>query len=684
MRPTGRVFAILATFLASLVFLASPMISNEASAQEEGRFDAQVFRPSAAPRDLVMVQKSEVIGHKSPTVGFFSDIGFDPLVLVSQDTGQTVEAVAARLQLTGLIGFGLFDWADLTLAVPFVAYQGGDNLRSLGTEGPVQTQSVGDTRLSARVAIPGLNRRGDKLRGLGMAVVGNLNLPTGNPLAFSGDGILTGGVTLITDYRFKRGVITTNAGIWLRPERQVAGVRVGDMGSFGVAGESYVVQSWGISVLGGVYGYPSLNKFPDSARQIPAEVILALRWQTKHGITWTFGGSFGAACAFGSPALRLFNGLTWQPSFSREQERINKILEDETNDPDGDGLTGDVDKCPDEPGPAINNGCPEIDSDGDGLVDSDDGCPQTPQGPTGQDGCPPARIDGDRIVILGKVHFATDKDIILDKSKPALEAVAAVLEANPDILSLRIEGHTDIRHSHAYNMALSQRRASSVRTFLIEQGVDAGRLEAVGYGHTQPIYDDTGCAGPDELLSDDCKQMTSTNRRVIFRILERVGVGAGAPDTKLEPSRIFFPVEILFEADEEEFAAEDSAELLDRVVRILQDNQDVRKVVIEGHTDGRHSPVFAKALSERRAVKVRDVLIQRGIDPKRLETKAVGTAAPLEDDTECLHPDKLSTEECQTRMAKNRRVIFRIVERIAVPSATPPTPGPAAQDPEAE
>lgn len=523
--------------------LGTSLLPAPAARAEEGRFDAQVFRPSAAPRDLVMVQKSEVIGHMSPVFGIYNDLGFDPLVLVSGDTGQTVEAVGARLQLTGLVGVGLFNWVDLKLAVPFVAWQTSDNLRNLGTEGKVRPTSMGDIRVAARATIPGLNRRDDVTRGFGMALEGNLNLPTGNEKAFTGDGVLTGGFTVIADYRLGFGaIIAANAGLWLRPDRQFAGVRVGDMASFGLAGEAYVVQRWGLSVLGGAYGYPSLDKFPDSPRQVPAETMLALRWQTKHGISITFGGSFGAACGFGAPALRLFNSITWQPSTSREQEEINRILERDRNDPDGDGITGDVDRCPSVPGPPDNQGCPHKDSDGDGVADHEDECPSLSGGQGGKNGCPVAYIKGNEIVILDKVHFATDKDIILDQSKPILEAVAQVLQDNPDIIDVRIEGHTDVRASDAYNIKLSDRRAHSVMQYLIDTGIAAERLQAKGYGHTRPLYDDSSCTAPDEDLGADCRYMTSENRRVVFRILNRGDSPPGnsppgnSPSTEDEPS----------------------------------------------------------------------------------------------------------------------------------------------------
>ncbi len=506
------------------------LVCTNGAHAEEGRFDAQVFRPSAAPRDLVMVEKSEIIAHGSPTLGLYYDFGVDPLVLVAAETGQTIDAVGARLQVTGLMGIGLFDWMDVKLAVPFVAWQTSDNLRTLGTEGTVRSTALGDMRLAARVAIPTFNRRKRIDRGFGLALAGNLNLPTGDPMAFTGDGVVTGGVTLIGDYRFGVGaLIAANAGVWLRPDRQLAGVRMGDMASFGVAGEAYIVQRWGLSVVGGAYGYPSLSKFPDSPRQVPVEGLLALRWQSKHGITMTFGGSFGAACGFGAPAIRFFSGVTWQPKRSREQEAIDRILRRQSYDPDSDGIIGEVDRCPERFGPPENRGCPDEDLDKDGVIDRDDQCPDLPQDARGKDGCPVAFIEGDQITVLEQVRFATDQDIILDTSKPVLEAVARVLEAHPEIAEIRIEGHTDVRAGDKYNMDLSDRRVKNVRSYLVASGIAESRLIAKGYGHKEPLVDDSGCNRPDEELDPDCLLLTRKNRRVVFRIVRWEHSGRIAP-----------------------------------------------------------------------------------------------------------------------------------------------------------
>ncbi len=507
-----------------VVALAALLVSASASA-EEGRFDAQIFRPSAAPRDLVMVQKSEVIADLSPTFGLFTNIALDPLVLVSKSTSQRINAVAARLELTGMAGMGFFNWFDVSVAVPFVAWQSSDNLRAIGTEGPVNPTGMGDVRLSSKVAVPFFNRKDEVKSGFGMAVSGNVNLPTGSPTNFTGDGVVTYGGSLIADYRFGIGVlVAVNGGIWFRPDRQLAGVRIGDMASFGISAEAYVVQRWGISIIGEVFGYPSLTTYPDSIRQIPAEFLMGARWQTKQGISVTVGGSFGAACGFGAPAVRFFTSITWQPKQSREQEEINRLQMVDSEDPDHDGLIAAADRCPEVPGAPENLGCPDKDSDKDGVIDREDDCPDIPGGPRGKRGCPTAFLKGDEIVIFDEVHFATDKDILLDESKPVLLDVIEVLLQHPELREVVIEGHTDVRATDAYNMNLSQRRVNSVMAFFVSSGVDASRLQAKGFGHSQPIFDDAGCTGPDEALSPDCKRMTSKNRRVMFRILRR-----GAP-----------------------------------------------------------------------------------------------------------------------------------------------------------
>jgi outer membrane protein OmpA-like peptidoglycan-associated protein len=94
------------------------------------------------------------------------------------------------------------------------------------------------------------------------------------------------------------------------------------------------------------------------------------------------------------------------------------------------------------------------------------------------------------------INFATDKDKPLPSSEPVLQELLATLQDDP---ALRVElvGHTDSQGSAPYNLDLSQRRAAAVYLWLIQHGIDSGRLRSDGRGLMEPIADnetDTGRA----------------------------------------------------------------------------------------------------------------------------------------------------------------------------------------------
>ena len=197
--------------------------------------------------------------------------------------------------------------------------------------------------------------------------------------------------------------------------------------------------------------------------------------------------------------------------------------EDGCPDPDNDqdSILDVQDKCPlqpeDKDGFQDEDGCPDPDNDRDGVYDADDLCPteqETINGVEDEDGCPDegksqVELTSRSIVIHQKVYFATNKDVVLERSFPLLKQVGLLLRANPQITKVRVEGHTDSRADDAFNMDLSQRRAGNVRKYLVEEaGIDPARLEPVGYGESQPV--DT----------NDTDQGRENNRRVVFTILE--------------------------------------------------------------------------------------------------------------------------------------------------------------------
>jgi outer membrane protein OmpA-like peptidoglycan-associated protein len=142
-----------------------------------------------------------------------------------------------------------------------------------------------------------------------------------------------------------------------------------------------------------------------------------------------------------------------------------------------------------------DDGCPDLDDDKDTVVDVDDQCPLEPGPPGGaKPGCPvkPSLVvvTEKEIKITQQIHFAFDKDIIRPESFPICDAVVDVLKKNPK-MTIRVEGHTDDKGPPEYNKRLSQRRADSVRKYLIGHGIEGSRLEAVGYGMERPIVPNT-------------------------------------------------------------------------------------------------------------------------------------------------------------------------------------------------
>jgi len=93
-------------------------------------------------------------------------------------------------------------------------------------------------------------------------------------------------------------------------------------------------------------------------------------------------------------------------------------------------------------------------------------------------------------VVTFNLLFGFDKSAITDEMIPVLEQVKMILDEEPGT-DFVLSGHTDSTGPEAYNQGLSERRAASVKNWLVSNGVAASRLQAKGYGETQPKYDNS-------------------------------------------------------------------------------------------------------------------------------------------------------------------------------------------------
>ncbi|MEZ4443183.1 MAG: OmpA family protein [Polyangiaceae bacterium] len=122
---------------------------------------------------------------------------------------------------------------------------------------------------------------------------------------------------------------------------------------------------------------------------------------------------------------------------------------------------------------------------------------------------PPPKIEA--ITVSERIQFETDSDVLKEQSKVVLGEVVKVLKDNPHITLVEIGGHTDDVGGKDDNLLLSQRRAESVKAYLITQGIAENRMRAMGYGTRVPV------------APNDTEAGRMQNRRVEFRVVEQAG-----------------------------------------------------------------------------------------------------------------------------------------------------------------
>ncbi len=110
-------------------------------------------------------------------------------------------------------------------------------------------------------------------------------------------------------------------------------------------------------------------------------------------------------------------------------------------------------------------------------------------------------------LVLNNVFFATNSFHLEDVSKSELNRIIRFMNDNPDV-RVRFEGHTDSQGSRELNTKLSDNRAKAVRSYMIENGIDASRMQAKGYGPDRPV------------APNDTEEGRAQNRRTEMVILE--------------------------------------------------------------------------------------------------------------------------------------------------------------------
>ena len=221
----------------------------------------------------------------------------------------------------------------------------------------------------------------------------------------------------------------------------------------------------------------------------------------------------------------------------------------------------------------------------------------------------PVKVKSQLYCSILDIQFEIKKDDIQREDKEKLAVVGTFMNKYPNTTAV-IEGHTDDVGTSEFNQKLSQQRADSVVSYLVNDlHVSPSRLSAVGYGETRPIADNS---------TEEGKQMNRRIDAVIACATDIAGL-------KVLPARITMAMEMEFDPKSDEINPQ-YREGLHEVANFMKANPSVTATV-EGHASKkeRATPELAMETSQRRADSVVNYLADnQGVSRSRLSTSAFG------------------------------------------------------------
>ncbi|HVH47848.1 MAG TPA: thrombospondin type 3 repeat-containing protein [Labilithrix sp.] len=388
--------------------LASP---REANAQERPALDMRTWRPSTDPNASLVIEPAITPGPGVLTLGAYGHYAFHPVSLRNPRTDDVaLRPLAHALGVDAIANLGIGQRLAVGLSIPVLLYQDGSEPlpKTISSLSRVPAAGFGDLGMSLKGALV-RNEQG----GFGLAALGYVSLPTGDPAGFTAESAPTVSARILAEYTLLVAVAQASLGYKLRtehhtwPDASTGGIRFGDE----------VPWTFGLALRPGILGIDPGNRqrlevgfhgwlpagpvgpfgtgAPGSASLSPVQLALSDRIELGHyrDAFVTIGGELGLTQAVGVPAFRAIVGIGFTPR---------------AHDLDGDGVKDDIDGCPEIPedkdGFEDSDGCPEIDNDDDGIIDREDACPNV-KGASSNDrtknGCPSADTDGDGIEDAG-------------------------------------------------------------------------------------------------------------------------------------------------------------------------------------------------------------------------------------------------------------------------------------------
>ncbi|SDR94725.1 OmpA-OmpF porin, OOP family [Mucilaginibacter mallensis] len=219
----------------------------------------------------------------------------------------------------------------------------------------------------------------------------------------------------------------------------------------------YKVNFIGGYNFAGYHSYPTQNRYSYS----------------YGGLEYTFGSSAKKNIDWVNPIAMMYDEL-YDAALRQEVEalkgrvtNVETAVADLKKDSDGDGVSDQFDKCPNTPAGSV------VDGSGCVIVFPKD----------------TTKKDSVKAAPYSNIQFEFDSSVLRTSSYPVLDATSADLRATGKTLT--VAGYASSEGTAAHNMRLSKDRANSVKTYLVNSGVDAKHLKIKAFGETHPIADNS-------------------------------------------------------------------------------------------------------------------------------------------------------------------------------------------------
>lgn len=644
MRVASNTSLILGCLLLGLV--------STAQAQNTTEIAIEHFEPMPSQgNNILNTATSDVLRHLNPSFGLFMHYVDDPLLLVNTQDNTEVNShiIGGQFKTELWASIGLFDVGELGIVLPLIPYQDGGDLGVFGRPGEqIDGFSISDLRIVPKIRV--LNPK--NFGGFGVAIVAPLHVPVGDKTTFNSDGEVRWEPRLVLDWQHPVGLtIAGNIGYQLRPERTSQNILSDDVIRWSVGAELPTGLE-DFQIIASVFGNGQLQGDRDPAnapsaganQSSPAEALAGLQFGgLPYNLVANIGGGAGLTRSIGSPNFRIFASIGYTP----------RVV-----DTDGDGVLDPDDGCINEPEDKDDfedsDGCPEYDNDKDKILDKDDQCKNDPEDYDkfqDEDGCPDDDNDQDKIPDKddkcpdvpglakkqGCPNLDRDDDKVLDKDD--------LCPDNPeDYDEFQDEDGCPDKDNDKDGIPDTKDKCKNdpedFDKFQDEDGCPDLDNDKDGIPDTKdkcPLKPETYNGNKDKDGCPDGKQTVVITETEI-RILQKVYFDTGKAKIKRKSYR-----------------------LLNTVAVVLNQNKQVTKIRVDGHTDDMGKDEKNLDLSKRRARSVLNYLVKKGVDENRLDSEGFGETSPICDDIPERKLGKRSRKYKRCR-ADNRRVEFKIVE----------------------